>query len=43
MKTESVKIVLEGFGSYLGMKKGCFIVKDRNEKTERRSLFENEI
>jgi hypothetical protein len=29
MKTKTVKITLEGFGSYLGMEKGCFIVKDR--------------
>jgi len=37
------KIVLDGFGSYLGMEKGCFIVKDRNENVERYPLFENEI
>jgi hypothetical protein len=28
MKTKTVKIALEGFGSYLGMEKGCFIVKN---------------
>jgi len=43
MKTKTVKIALEGFGSYLGREKGCFIVKDRNGKTERYPLFENEI
>jgi len=37
------KLVLEGQGSYLGMEKGCFIVKDRNGKTERYPLFEKEI
>ena len=43
MKTKTVKIALEGFGSYLGMEKGCFVVKDRNGMTERYPLFENEI
>lgn len=37
------KLVLEGQGYYLGMEKGCFIVKDRNVKTERYPLFEKEI
>jgi hypothetical protein len=26
MKTKTVKIALEGFGSYLGMEEGCFTV-----------------
>ena len=43
MKTKTVKIALESFGSYLGMEKGCFVVKDRNGETERYPLFENEI
>jgi CRISPR-associated protein Cas1 len=43
MKTKTVKIALEGFGSYLGMEKGCFIVRDRNGKEERYPLFESEI
>jgi CRISPR-associated protein Cas1 len=43
MKTKTVKIALEGFGSYLGMEKGCFVVKDRNGETERYPLFENQI
>jgi len=37
------KIVLDGNGSYLGMEKGCFVVKDREDKVERFPLFENEI
>jgi len=41
MKTKTVKIALEGFGSYLGMKKGCFTVKNRTGQTERYPLFEN--
>jgi hypothetical protein len=28
MKTKIVKIALESFGSYLGMEKGCFTVKN---------------
>jgi CRISPR/Cas system-associated endonuclease Cas1 len=43
MKTKTVKIALEGFGSYLGMEKGCFVVKDRNGETERYPLSENQI
>jgi hypothetical protein len=30
MKTKTLKIALEGFGSYLGMEKGCFTVKNRS-------------
>jgi hypothetical protein len=43
LKTKTVKIALQGFGSYLGMEKGCFVVKDRNGETERYPLFENQI
>lgn len=43
MKTKTVKIALEGFGSYLGMEKGCFIVKDREGNTQKYPLFESEI
>lgn len=40
MKTKTVNIALEGFGSYLGMEKGCFIVKNREGHTEKYPLFE---
>jgi CRISPR-associated protein Cas1 len=43
MKSRVMKLVLDGNGSYLGMEKGCFVVKDRNDKVERYPLFENEI
>jgi hypothetical protein len=43
MKTKTVKIALEGFGSYLGMAKGCFVVKDKQGNTNRYPLFENLI
>jgi len=38
-----LKIVLDGHGSYLGMEKGCFVVKDKHGNVERVPLFENEI
>jgi len=37
------RLVLEDRGSYLGMEKGCFVVKDRNKGVERYPLFEQEI
>jgi CRISPR-associated protein Cas1 len=41
--SKTQKIILDGNGSYLGMEKGCFIVKDRKGKSERYPLFEKEI
>jgi CRISPR/Cas system-associated endonuclease Cas1 len=32
-----------GHGSYLDMKKGCFVIKDKQRKVERYPLFELEI
>lgn len=43
MKTKTIKIALDSFGSYLGMEKGCFAVKNKEGKTQRYPLFENEI
>lgn len=37
------KLILDGNGSYLGMEKGCFIVKDKHDNTKRYPLFEKEI
>jgi CRISPR-associated protein Cas1 len=37
------KIVLNENGSYLGMEKGCFVVRDRDGNTEKYPLFEKEI
>jgi len=34
---------MDGNGSYLGMSKGCFVLKDRNGNEEKYPLFENEI
>ena len=41
--SRAMKHVLDGQGSYLGMEKGCFIVKDERGNSERYPLFENEI
>jgi CRISPR-associated protein Cas1 len=43
MKVKTVKIALESQGSYFGMEKGCFVVKDREGNTEKYPLFESEI
>lgn len=43
VKSKTQKLALDGYGSYLGMEKGCFVVKDRGGKTERYPLFESEI
>jgi len=43
MKTGVVKISLDGYGSYLGRKAGCLVVKDRTDKVKKYPLFENEI
>ena len=39
----SQKIVMDGYGSYLGMEKGCFVLKDRKGNVDRYPLFENPI
>jgi CRISPR-associated protein Cas1 len=43
MKTKNVKISLDSYGSYLGRAKGCLIVRDKEGKTKRYPLSENEI
>lgn len=43
MKTKVLKIALDGRGSYLGMEKGCFVVRDKEQNVQRYPLFENEI
>ena len=41
--SKSQRIVLDDQGSYLGMEKGCFVVKDRKGNSEKYPLFEKEI
>jgi CRISPR-associated protein Cas1 len=43
MKAKVQKIILNGNGSYLGMQKGCFILKDRKGNIKRYPMFESEI
>jgi CRISPR-associated protein Cas1 len=43
MKTKVAKIVLDERGSYLGIEKGCFVVRDKEQNFRRYPLFENEI
>jgi len=42
-KAKVKKIVLSGYGSFLGMEKGCFIVRDKHDKVQKYPLFEEEI
>ena len=39
----SQRIVMDGNGSYLGMSKGCFVLRDRKGNEEKYPLFENQI
>jgi CRISPR/Cas system-associated endonuclease Cas1 len=41
--SKTLKIALDKQGSYLGMEKGCFILKDKQGNTKRYPLFEKEI
>jgi CRISPR/Cas system-associated endonuclease Cas1 len=43
VKTKTVKIALEGYGSYLGMEKGCFVARNKDGKAMMYPLFECEI
>lgn len=38
-----LKLALDDRGSYLGMEKGCLVLKDKEGKTEKYPLFESEI
>ena len=43
MRAKVEKIILDDYGSYLGMEKGCFTVKDKEGNVQRYPLFENEV
>jgi CRISPR/Cas system-associated endonuclease Cas1 len=43
MKAKTEKIVLNDFGAFLGIEKGCLVVKDKSGDEKRYPLFENEI
>jgi CRISPR-associated protein Cas1 len=40
---KALKIELLDYGSYFGMEKGCFVVRDKQGNTEKYPLFESEI
>jgi len=42
-KAKVKKIVLDRYGSFLGMEKGCFIVRDKHGIVEKYPFFEEEI
>ncbi len=42
-RVKHVKIVVDSFGSFLGMEKGCIILRDKKGNTEKYPLFEAEI
>jgi CRISPR-associated protein Cas1 len=43
MQSKVEKIILDQYGSFLGMEKGCYIVKDKNGNVKRYPQFENRI
>jgi CRISPR-associated protein Cas1 len=43
LKTKTMKLMLNGYGSYLGMEKGCFSLRDRKGNIAKYPLFENQI
>lgn len=43
MKTKTDKIALDGFGSYLGREKGCFVLRDRLGNQQSFPLVENRL
>ncbi|MEM3550106.1 MAG: CRISPR-associated endonuclease Cas1 [Candidatus Bathyarchaeia archaeon] len=42
MKAKVERIIIDNLGSYLGMEKGCFVIKDRKGNVRRYSMFEND-
>src|SRR3989337_1628971 len=42
-KAKTEKIILDQFGQYLGLEKGCYIIKDKKGNIQRYPQFENQI
>src|SRR3972149_1124448 len=40
---KTVKLVVDSFGSFLGMEKGCIILRDKKGNTKKYPMFETEI
>lgn len=43
MNKSMSKLVLDDYGSYLGIEKGCFVVKDKHGSVKRHPLLEKEV
>jgi CRISPR-associated protein Cas1 len=43
VRRKEVKLVIDSYGNYLGMEKGCMVLKDRHGTVTRYPLFEAEI
>lgn len=43
VRAKTQKLILDSHGSYLGMEKGCFVVRDRKGNAKKYPLFEKEI
>ena len=43
VSSKTSKLMLDGHGSFLGMEKGCFVVRDNKGNSEKYPLFEKEI
>jgi len=43
MRAKVLSIAIEGNGFYLGMEKGCFVIRDKHGNSEKIPLFENEV
>lgn len=42
-RSKIVNVVVSSFGNYLGIEKGCIILRDKNKKEQKYPLFESEI
>jgi len=40
---KTVKLVVDSFGSFLGMEKGCIVLRDKKGNTKKYPMFETEI
>ncbi len=42
-RKKDIKIILDTYGNYLGMEKGCIILRDKKRKETRYPLIENTV
>lgn len=42
-RVKHVKIVVDSFGNFLGMEKGCIVLRDKKGNTTKYPMFEAEI